>query len=74
VAPACRSVVCKAVRMPDFSTVVWCGLAARGAAWCEAGRRAGVRACVGERAACACAQAEAKALDWLGQCVLAAEE
>jgi hypothetical protein len=59
--------------MPDSNTVVWCGLAARGAAWCDAGRRAGVRACVGERAACACAQAEAKTLDSLGQCVMVEE-
>ena len=26
--------------MPDSNKVVWCGLAARGAAWCDVGRRA----------------------------------
>ena len=26
--------------MPDSNTVLWCGLAAHGAAWCDAGRRA----------------------------------
>ena len=26
--------------MPDYNAVVWCGLAARGAAWCDVGRRA----------------------------------
>ena len=51
--------------MPDSNAVVWCGLAARGAAWCDVrcgaaggGRR---RACMGERAACACAIARAGA-------------